>query len=108
MKKNCRQCGTEFDAPEDPILNRFTPFCQKCADDRRIQAEKEAEERIRIEREQKWLALCPPAFRATEISKLPLPQKAEEVLAWNYGPTGLLLHGPTGRGKSRCAWLAVK
>lgn len=29
-------------------------------------------------------------------------------MAWKYGPTGLILCGSTGRGKTRCAWELVK
>lgn len=31
-----------------------------------------------------------------------------EVLAWQYGPTGLLLIGGTGGGKTRAAWLLLR
>ena len=30
------------------------------------------------------------------------------MLAWRYGGRGLLLHGETGRGKTRAAWLLLR
>ncbi len=34
--------------------------------------------------------------------------KLAKVMAWNHGPKGLLLVGPTGTGKTRCAWLLMR
>lgn len=108
MNKNCKNCGTEFNAPDDPVLNRFTPFCPKCATERREADAKTEQARLDRERESRWHSLCPPAYRDTVIEKLPNPNKATEILSWNYGATGLLLHGKTRKGKSRCAWLLVR
>lgn len=36
-----------------------------------------------------------------------MPEMLPRVFSWQYGARGLLLHGPTGRGKSRCAWLLL-
>jgi hypothetical protein len=55
-------------------------------------------------RESHWLRVCPPEFRQLDRARHPLPHKLEEVLAWKYGPHGLLLHGETGTGKTRAAW----
>jgi len=108
MQKPCKKCQTVFEAPDDSVLNRFTPFCPACATERREADEKTEAARISGEREARWQAICPPAYRDTVIEKLPNPNKATEILAWNYGATGLLLHGKTRKGKSRCAWLLVR
>ncbi len=47
--------------------------------------------------------ICPPLYRETVQAMLPQPQ-LERVLAWRPGPRGLALVGPTGKGKTRCAW----
>ena len=108
MKKNCKICGVEFTAPDDPILSRFTPFCQKCANDLREANLKEQQAIAERDSEIRWHSICPSAYRDTTIERLPNPAKAEEVLSWNYGAAGLLLHGQTRKGKSRCAWLLVR
>ncbi|MEQ2007998.1 MAG: hypothetical protein ABMA26_14470, partial [Limisphaerales bacterium] len=43
----------------------------------------------------------------TDPARLPLPHRLADVMAWRYGERGLMLHGPTGMGKSRCIWLLV-
>lgn len=107
MKKKCKfeSCQNQVECPDDPILSRFTLFCPECC--QRVSAEQKAkaDEFSRQEKLHKWQAICPAGFRDTQIEKLPRPEKAQEILAWNYGKTGVLLHGKTGKGKSRCAWL---
>jgi DNA replication protein DnaC len=51
-----------------------------------------------------WKYLCPPGYRNTIPEQLPKLPKFEEVQKWKYGPTGLLLVGPTRRGKTRSVW----
>lgn len=49
-----------------------------------------------------WRRICPPLFLHTEVLRLP-PQLAN-VLEWQMPcTTGLLLSGPPGAGKTRCA-----
>ena len=55
-------------------------------------------------RTDQWKILCPAAYRETKKHELPSPTKLDVVLRWKYGPKGLMLIGPTRRGKSRCAW----
>jgi hypothetical protein len=75
-------------------------LCNSCADKRLAELDSvQAKSRA-----QQWSELCPPAYRATEAYRLPSPTKLERVMRWNYGAKGLALIGPTGRGKSRCAW----
>lgn len=66
------------------------------------------EEVRRREREreyrQAWEHLCPPEYRNTIYDELPNVTKFEEVQKWQYGPTGLLLMGPTRQGKTRSVW----
>ena len=37
-----------------------------------------------------------------------MPEKLDAVLKWSFSSTGLLLHGGTGLGKSRCAWALME
>jgi hypothetical protein len=63
-------------------------------------------ERRRLERQ--WDRLCPPLYRNTIPEQLPNPEKFEEVQKWKYGPTGLLLLGPTRCGKTRAVWTRLR
>jgi len=51
-----------------------------------------------------WKSLCPPGYRNTISEQLPNVAKFEEVQKWQYGPMGLLVVGPTRRGKTRSVW----
>lgn len=107
MKKNCTKCGVELELPDNPFFKTIA-YCAKCTGEIRAKAESDAKDEAMRQNEERWRKLCPPAFRDTDAGKLPNPQKAVETMAWEYGPTGLLLHGDTRRGKSRCAWLLIR
>jgi len=81
------------------------PTCsekQAAADSRRTVLESK---RMRAER---WKTICPPDFIGTDPAKLPCFRQYQAVMAWQHGPRGLILHGATGRGKSRCAWSLIR
>jgi DNA replication protein DnaC len=46
----------------------------------------------------------PAIFKMTNPDRLPDQQAYRQCMDWDYGPEGLLLHGPTRTGKSRTAW----
>ena len=51
--------------------------------------------------------VMPPAFKATDVSRLPQPQLSR-LLKWRFSDgRGLLLHGPTGTCKTRCLWVLL-
>ena len=51
-----------------------------------------------------WEELCPPEYRNSSRERLPNLEKFDQVQTWQYGPIGLLLIGPTRRGKTRAIW----
>jgi len=56
-----------------------------------------------VRREATFRKVCPPLFLKTDPSRLPASQLAQ-VMAWTYGPRGLILRGDTGTGKTRTIW----
>ncbi len=108
----CGHCGTKIFTHCDAdltdrktaeivaMLARSKMLCRPCKDI----AEGKSETNLRWSRSQEWARICPANFRETRAAKLKRPEMLDLVLGWTYGPNGLLLHGVTGSGKSRCAW----
>lgn len=94
------------------VFAKYQKTCPACAE---IEA-KENAERVRQaaaikltgSHDTDWAAICPAIFRDTELAKLPCPSALQDLVKWKYGPTGLVLHGASGKGKSRCAWLLLE
>jgi DNA replication protein DnaC len=103
LAKECAECSNLFDVADDVFARymRICPSCQSKADEKQRSADIQ---RRSQERAAKWLTICPPEFRKLDPARLPNPKKLVEVMAWCFGPRGLILHGDTGRGKTRCAW----
>lgn len=97
----CRTCSQKFNVDES--LLRWVHFCQACLN--KMEHDRKAERRQAAWEEFK--DQCPIAFHRVNRASLPKPEKLDEVLRWAYGPKGLLLHGETGRGKTRCAWALI-
>jgi len=107
VEKNCATCGQPF-ACEYPALARYVVNCAACVEKQMAETQHRAVVDLAEERRRKWQKRCPPCYAETDVNRLPLPHLASRVLSWRYGPRGLLLHGATGLGKSRCAWLLLR
>jgi len=103
----CNMCGKPVaicDTRVFAVARRYGVTCDPCADAANRETTARALANSRQHRLDEWERLCPPDFQNTEPHRLPSPSKLQRVLAWHFGPRGLVLHGPTGTGKSRCAW----
>jgi len=102
-KYNCHRCGKSFSRPATPV-GQYIKICPDCLD-RSIREREDWEERNRQRaNQQAWRKLCPPAYRAIDRSRLPNIEAHDKVMAWEFGPQGLVLFGETGKGKTRSAW----
>lgn len=107
IEKTCQACHQPFQCEE----HRFTKFirhCPKCGDELELKSKEDEKRQAQEKRFRAFQKLCPPAFRAIDKNRLPMPEKLDSVMKWVHGPTGLLLHGGTGLGKSRCAWALME
>ena len=101
--KTCVDCQLDFTLPRWG-LEGYEIRCEGCI----TKSDVAAAAAVLAAKEAKWLALCPKAFHDTDPSKLPCPQAYRTVIGWRKNFRGLILHGPTRTGKSRCAWLLLK
>ena len=103
----CRECGADF-VLQWPALATLVRVCPECSEGHALEDQRRAVLSSKNLRGVRWKHICPAEFLATEPYRLPHPHKLQRLLAWQYGTKGVMLHGPTGGGKSRCAWLLLK
>lgn len=107
---NCVACGAEVAYeprfPEKPDM--FKPrTCKPCGEKDADKVRQDENARKVADRKCSWKKLCPTIYQETDASRLP-KGPTEEVLAWKFGRRGMVLHGPTGRGKTRAAFLLME
>ena len=110
-RRQCSDCGADFIIPEFQVFGQWLPACTRCepchAAALAAHAKREAEGH-RLEREKLWAdEIGRDAFTDTDREQFQNPALYDKVLAWTYGPQGLVIHGKSGRGKSRALWALV-
>lgn len=129
IQSTCNRCRQPFDAKcfefaiGGSTRRLQVSICSDCESElERIEQEKlAADEKLNRamkekQREEAWSHLCPAEFRLrseaegnTDIARLELEQpKLKLVLAWKYGPRGLIVRGLTGRCKTRSTWRLMR
>lgn len=111
LGKICLDCGKSFEVPPFKIAAKYVTTCPACSE-KLIEADRvrmigDAGKNLRS-RSDRWAQICPPMYARTEPHKLPSPSKLDRVLQWKHGSSGMILHGDSGTGKSRCAWALLK
>lgn len=107
----CQKCGQLFTPACPTKLAEFIHVCPACSERQAVEDGQRLAARVQAagaNRRGRWEDLCPQSNRETLPHKLPRPLLLQRVLTWQFGPRGLVLHGETGLGKTRCAWLLVK
>jgi DNA replication protein DnaC len=109
----CAKCRTEFRSQTlvlfgVEIFRERQALCNRCADAVNAQHEQEQARTRRTELQRQWERICPSSYRDTDPAKLPCKRRMDEILAWRYGRDGLLAHGKTGLGKTRCLYLLLQ
>ena len=112
MKKQCQECGKQFEAKMLTLVGHeycFDKYCTACKPIREQQEKDMLAIRQEQARMEEFNRLCPALYRDTDPLKLPCnPDVVKLVLGWTYGSKGLVLHGATGRGKTRLAYMLVR
>lgn len=106
--RTCRECQKPFDLPPFKLAAQLVHTCPECSERQAERDQHEALLRAANYRAEAWKRVCPVLFQDTDPSKLPSPHKLQVALQWQYGRRGLILHGVSGRGKSRIAWEILK
>jgi DNA replication protein DnaC len=108
----CRFCGCELEYSPMVVGGKtfdFAPsICAPCS----VLLQARERDKAQAEKQRKklehWKSICPTIYLETDEARLPKAQW-DQARAWDWR-TGksLLLHGVTGKSKTRIAWLALK
>jgi len=105
-KVQCTFCCKEFEYHQQYVP--LDPACPACQVQRDISNKERESTELKSRLLSKWIEICPPAFRETDIKRLPCGETSRKVLTWKFNPRGIILNGPTGTGKTRTVWLLLK
>ena len=100
--ETCLTCQKTFVCEFSVYWARYVKFCPECAEKQAAEDQKTESRRGLAEHNARGALVVPEAFRNTISDRLPRPDRLREVLRWRYGTRGLVMHGATGMGKSRC------
>jgi DNA replication protein DnaC len=107
----CRRCSVSFTCLALEVGENIWPvtfYCDPCFNIARAEFDYAEREQYRLKRARAWEDdVGRDAFTDTDPARLDARLMAR-VMAWNVGPKGLLLHGPSGRGKSRLMYLLAR
>lgn len=109
---NCHRCEKPFET--EFLSSAFGAFPMRCYCDRCFDVAMDEwhrrEKDVRVaQRMRHWAEnIGDASFDDTDPQLLPKPQVYERVMGWKYGPRGLIIHGTSGRGKTRCLYALLE
>ena len=108
VKQSCRRCDAEFTVTATVVCGSVWPatfYCDKCYDVALAEHHAAEKEGYRLKRQRAWDEdVGCDAFKDTDPSRLD-PAMVAKVMAWTFGKDGLLLHGDSGKTKSRLMYM---
>ena len=106
----CSECFKPYEVPVFMVGTRkirFDSMCDECAEKEQKSYEEKVQRDEQAQRLTAFASLCPPLYQDTDPSRIYAPY-VQAIETWQYGPQGLILVGPAGKGKSRAAWMLIK
>ena len=111
IESKCRRCAVPFSCQAIQVGSELWPttfYCDPCFDVARAEFDHAEREQYRLKRARAWTEdVGRDAFTDTDPSQLN-PRLLARVMAWQHNPKGLLLHGPSGRTKSRLMFMLAR
>jgi len=111
ITRPCLQCGRPFQSVPLVYEDRAIAAklrCDACLARHEVEEIQEREQRLAAALAAAWERICPPLYRDTDRARLACSEAAQaKVLNWQYGPRGMLLHGPARLGKTRLVYLLL-
>jgi hypothetical protein len=111
----CANCQAQFSY--EPVMfdlggmREIFPrtLCEPCSAAQEAANKIEQERRDKERAEDEWNEVCPPEYRRTNLDDPRLNRSlVKAAIAWRPGSRGLGLIGETGRGKTRCLFVALR
>lgn len=111
VTQDCRRCSASFTCVSMNVMGAVWPvtfYCEKCFDLARAEHDNAERETYRLKRARAWDDdVGRDAFTDTDMAMLD-QQKVARVMAWKFSPTGVLLHGASGKTKSRLMFMLAR
>ena len=112
LDRVCVDCGQPFAIePQFVRIAKFVKACPECVE-ATIAAEfksdaAKASQRTAID-VSGWHRLCPEDFLELDMARHPRPDRHAQVMEWQFGFNGIVLHSKTGHGKSRSLYALLR
>lgn len=110
----CRRCSAPYACGVLRFGSGLWPlmfYCDPCFDIERAAHDQAERDRLRTKRADAWTTgIARDAFTDTDLARLD-PALLARVMAWTFGSAnnkGLVLHGQSGKCKSRMMWLLAR